>query len=356
MSPKIVVVVGARPQFIKHFPFEKAALGKLELITIHTGQHYDKNMSDIFFEQLKMNKPNYTLNIGSGNHGVQTGKMMIEIEQIVEQEKPDGMVVFGDTNSTLAGALVASKLHIALFHIESGLRSYNKEMPEEINRVLTDHISDLLFIPSKVASNNLLKEGINNGVENAGDIMKDLVKLVIDNGILNSKKASEESYYYVTIHRPYNTDEKDRLNTILNKFNELNKKVIMTLHPRTKNLCNKYLIDLSSFSNIKFIEPQSYFDNLNYLFYANGLITDSGGMQKEAYWLKKKCITIRKETEWVETLSHNANKLIFENLSEIQKELNIVPSKWDDTLYGSGNSADEIVDSIANYLKRIGFE
>ncbi|WP_299548835.1 UDP-N-acetylglucosamine 2-epimerase (non-hydrolyzing) [Seonamhaeicola sp.] len=351
MKPKIIVIIGARPQFIKHFPFEKAASGILDLKTIHTGQHYDKNMSSIFFQQLKMAKPDYMLNIGSGNHGAQTGGMMIEIEKIVEKEKPKGIVVFGDTNSTLAGALVASKLHIPLFHIESGLRSYNKEMPEEINRVLTDHVSDLLFIPSEVASKNLSQEGISKGIQNVGDIMKDLVDIVINDGILNNKKTNEEDYYYVTIHRPYNTDEKHRLNNILDSLNGLDKKIIMTLHPRTKNLSKKYAIDLASFLNIKFIEPQSYFDNLNYLFYSKGLITDSGGMQKEAYWLKKKCVTIRKETEWVETLNFNANKLVFYNLSEIQEELNKEPLNWDETLYGNGNSANKIVASIKNFLK-----
>ncbi|MDD7885926.1 non-hydrolyzing UDP-N-acetylglucosamine 2-epimerase [Flavivirga sp. 57AJ16] len=351
MKPKIIVVIGARPQFIKHFPFEKASLGILELKTIHTGQHYDRNMSDIFFEQLKMSKPDYTLNIGSSSHGAQTGKMIIEIEEIVEKEKPNGMVVFGDTNSTLAGALVAAKLHLPLFHIESGLRSFNKEMPEEINRVLTDHISNLLFIPSQIAFKNLLREGINDGIHDVGDIMKDLVKLVVNNGILKTSNEITDDYYYITIHRPYNTDQKERLEGILEELNKLNKRAVMTLHPRTKNLCKKYDIDLKSFQNIEFIEPQSYFDNLNYLFNSQGLITDSGGMQKEAYWLKKKCVTIRKETEWVETLEFNANKLVFENLSQIQEELNIAPLKWDDTLYGNGNSADRIVNSINRYLK-----
>lgn len=350
MKPKIIVVIGARPQFIKHFPFEKASLDKLDLIAIHTGQHYDKNMSDIFFEQLKMSKPEYTLNIGSGNHGVQTGKMMIEIEGIVEKESPNGMVVYGDTNSTLAGALVASKLHLPLFHIESGLRSYNKTMPEEINRVLTDHISNLLFIPSNVARQNLLQEGIKDGVHDVGDIMKDLIKIVLDENILSDGNKLG-NYYYITIHRPYNTDSKNRLINILEELNKLNLKAIMTLHPRTKNLADKYEINLKSFDNIQFIEPQSYFDNLNYLFNSRGLITDSGGMQKEAYWLKKKCVTIRTETEWTETLGGDANKLVFNDLSMIHKEMDLVPFNWDDTLYGSGKTANKIVDLISNYYK-----
>ena len=171
---KIIAIIGARPQFIKHFSFEKACKGKLDLITIHTGQHYDTNMSEIFFDQLNMNKPNHMLNVGSSNHGVQTAKMMIDIEKIIVDEKPNGMVVYGDTNSTLAGALIAAKLNIPIFHIEAGLRSYNKEMPEEINRVLTDHISTCLFTPSQISIQNLKKEGIVNGVYNVGDVMKDL--------------------------------------------------------------------------------------------------------------------------------------------------------------------------------------
>lgn len=350
MNPKIIAIIGARPQFIKHYPFEKASSGKLNLKTIHTGQHYDKNMSDIFFEQLNMTKPSYTLDIGSCNHGAQTGMMMIEIEKIIEKEEPDGIVVYGDTNSTLAGALVASKLNIPLFHIESGLRSYNKTMPEEINRILTDHISNVLFIPSDVAKKNLLKEGIIEGIFNVGDIMKDLVELLSINGTLINNNLLDE-YYYVTIHRPYNTDIKTRLQKILEELNKLNKRVIFTLHPRTKNLCIKYGIDLFFFKNIQFIEPQSYFDNLNYLFNSKGLITDSGGMQKEAYWLEKKCITIRKETEWIETLKNQTNKLIFDDLSQVQAELNKVPLKWDKSLYGKGDSAVKIVRLILNYLK-----
>ena len=349
--PKLVVVIGARPQFIKHYPFERASIGKLEIKTIHTGQHYDKNMSDIFFEQLNMTKPDHILNIGSLNHGAQTGKMMIEIEGIIEKENPDGMVVYGDTNSTLAGALVASKLHIPVFHIESGLRSYNKEMPEEINRILTDNVSDLLFVPSPTAIENLAREGISNGVYEVGDIMKDLVKLITENGVITeNNEPKDQKYYYVTLHRPYNTDIKERLLNILDSLNNLDKKVIMSLHPRTKNISKKFKIDLSSYNNILFIDPQSYFDNLNYLKNSNGLITDSGGMQKEAYWLKKKCVTLRKETEWVETLESNANKLIYENLLDIQLELQKTPNAWKDNLYGNGNCGEKIVDFISAFL------
>lgn len=347
-KPKIAVIIGARPQFIKHFPFENAAKDVLDLVTIHTGQHYDANMSAVFFEQLKMQKPHYMLSIGGGNHGNQTGRMMVEIEQIVEKEQPSGMVVYGDTNSTLAGALVAAKLHIPLFHIEAGLRSYNKEMPEEVNRVLTDHISSLLFVPSKLAVNSLKKEGITKGVQLVGDIMKDLVTYVKDQNLIGARKSSKP-YYYVTIHRPYNTDAEDRLKYILNQLNTLDKNVIMSLHPRTKNLIQRYAIDLSQFPNIQMIDPQSYFDNLNYLFFSDGLITDSGGMQKEAYWLEKKCVTIRKETEWVETIKLKGNTLLFDDISEMAKDIKKQPTSWHKNLYGEGNCAQQIVNSILKY-------
>jgi UDP-GlcNAc3NAcA epimerase len=350
---KILTIVGARPQFIKHFSFEKACLNRLELKTIHTGQHYDANMSDVFFNQLGMKEPDFMLHIGSGNHGIQTARMMIEIEKIVEDEKPDGMVVYGDTNSTLAASLIASKLHIPVFHIEAGLRSYNKEMPEEINRILTDHVSDCLFVPSDIANENLTKEGIINQVYNVGDIMKDLVCYIQKNDLIKPSTVSE-SYYYVTIHRPYNTDAKERLEYIMESLNSLDRKVMMSIHPRTSSLMELYSLDREKFSNIIFISPQSYFDNLSNLFHSQGLITDSGGMQKEAYWLTKKCITIRKETEWIETLKNGNNTLLFEDLSNINSILKEKSHSWDNTLYGEGNTSTKIVDIINEFGKRYG--
>lgn len=347
-KPKILAIIGARPQFIKHFPFEKACEDILDLKSIHTGQHYDANMSDVFYNELGMNKPDFLLNVGSGNHGTQTAHMMVEIENIFEEHKPDGVVVYGDTNSTLAGAVVAAKLHIPIFHIEAGLRSYNKEMPEEVNRVLTDHISSLLFTPSAVAVSNLSKEGIADGVHIIGDIMKDVVRFVQKNDLIKESFVNEP-YYYVTLHRPYNTDSKERLNTVLDALNILNKKVVMALHPRTKNLMKGFGIEKEQFNRICFIEPQSYFNNLTYLHHADGLITDSGGMQKEAYWLQKKCITIRKETEWIETVEHKGNILLFNDLDILKDEIERVPPLWDENLYGNGFSAEKIVKIISEY-------
>jgi len=209
---KIIAIIGARPQFIKHAPIELASRGLVNLVTIHTGQHYDYKMSQIFFDELGIKKPDYQLNAGGGNHGEMTGRMMIEIEQIVIKENPDFVLVYGDTNSTLAGALVASKLNIPVVHIEAGLRSYNRNMPEEINRLLTDHVANFLFVPTDSAIENLNKEGITRGVFKTGDVMCDMIRIAKERNIINE---SQSNFIYVTLHRPYNTDALARLNSIL---------------------------------------------------------------------------------------------------------------------------------------------
>lgn len=340
MRKKIIAIVGARPQFIKHYPFEMAAKEHFDVITIHTGQHYDDYMSKIFFDELGMSKPQYMLNIGSKSHGAQTGEMMAKIEEITLEERPDWMVVYGDTNSTLAGALVASKLHIPIAHIEAGLRSYNKQMPEEVNRIMTDHISELLLVPSEISVGNLEKEGISRNVHVVGDIMKDLVVYCKENNKLKDL-SSKGDYVYATLHRPYNTDEKDRLEYVLNSLDAVEYPVIFSIHPRTINSMKKFGLNRKDYSNIEFIDPVGYFDNLSYLLSSKCLITDSGGMQKEAYWMKRKCITIRTETEWVETLDNNANHLVFNDLSELNKLIN-KKSIWNEQLYGDGNTGNLI--------------
>lgn len=342
---KVIAVVGARPQFIKHAAIDIAGKKCINLVTIHTGQHYDDNMSKIFFEQLKITHPDYMLKIGGYDHGEQTGLMMIEIEKILKIEKPDAVLVYGDTNSTLAGALVAAKLHVPVIHVEAGLRSYNKLMPEEVNRVLTDHISDLLFATSEIAVRNLEKEGINIGVLNVGDVMHDMIRVA--SKIL--PKEERDPYIYVTLHRPYNVDDSDRLKNILDALQKLNLPVIFPIHPRTWNRMAEYRLSEKNYDNISFIKPLSYFENIRLLYSSVGLITDSGGMQKEAYWLKKKCITIRTETEWVETLENGWNTLLFNNfydLNEIHKPV-LGPYK---ELYGNGKAAEEIVERIRMFL------
>jgi len=344
---KIVSIVGARPQFIKHAPIELYFKDKIIVVNIHTGQHFDKNMSQIFFDELKMGKPQYMLEAGGLTHGQQTGKMLAEIEQILEVEKPDAVLVYGDTNSTLAGALAAAKMHIPIIHVEAGLRSYNKEMPEEVNRVLTDHVSSILLCPTDIAVENLAKEGIVTNVFKTGDVMADMVRIAQESGFL--KVETNERYIYATIHRPYNTDDVSRLSKVIDAMDSLPDKVIFARHPRTKKLMAKFGIKDESYKNITFIGPVSYFENLAYLSNAAMLITDSGGMQKEAYILKRKCVTIRKETEWVETLHDNWNTLVFHDLEKITEIYSLETQNHDSELYGIGNAAEEIYHIIERH-------
>lgn len=344
---KIITIIGARPQFIKHAPMEFTFQGKINSITIHTGQHYDERMSQIFFDELKMSPPQYQLSIGSSSHGEQTGKMMIEIEKIVLAEKPDALLVYGDTNSTLAGTLVASKLHIPIIHIEAGLRSFNKTMPEEINRIMTDHVSDLLFAPTSPAVENLKNEGITKNVYKTGDVMCDMVKIAQE----RMNEPSRNEFILTTIHRPYNTDDKERIFTILDQLNGLGVPVKFPIHPRTKNRLADFGIDISQFQNVEFLEPQSYFDMMELLHHSTCLVTDSGGMQKEAYIAKKKCVTVRSETEWLETLVNGWNTLIFDNLEELGTIIQKETGEYIPNVYGTGNAAKEITDII---LKELG--
>ncbi len=348
MKKKIAIIIGARPQFIKHAPVENALKKYFNTFSIHTGQHYDKKMSDIFFDQLGMNEPTYMLSVGSASHGKQTGVMIQKIEEVLLKEKPDGLIVYGDTNSTLAGAIAASKLGISIIHIESGLRSFNKSMPEEINRIITDHISDFLFVPTQLALINLKKEGLSDEkIFLSGDVMVDsllLAKKHIGN------KFYEKDYILLTLHRPYNTDEISRLIRILNVLNSVGKKVIFPIHPRTLNALKNSENEINNFKNINFIDSASYFDFIKLQLESSCIITDSGGVQKEAYILKKKCITLRSETEWIETLKNNWNTLIFDDLNNIKDVLNIKPGKYLKNIYGNGNSSEFIAKTLQNKL------
>ncbi|MCP4521854.1 MAG: UDP-N-acetylglucosamine 2-epimerase (non-hydrolyzing) [Cytophagales bacterium] len=344
---KIISVIGARPQFIKHAPIEFAFKEKVNSITIHTGQHYDKRMSQVFFDELDMSPPHYQLSVGSSSHGEQTGKMMIEIEKIVNEEKPDALLVYGDTNSTLAGAIVASKLHIPIIHVEAGLRSFNKKMPEEVNRIMTDHISDLLFAPTDPAIENLQNEGITKNVYKTGDVMCDMVRIAQER--MNDEPSSQ--FILTTIHRPYNTDDKERIFTILSQLNSLGIPVKFPIHPRTKNRLKEFGIDTSQFENVEFLEPQSYFDMMELLHHAKCLVTDSGGMQKEAYIAEKKCVTVRSETEWLGTLKNGWNTLIFDNLDELAEVIQQPVGEYTPNIYGTGQAAQEITDIILKHLE-----
>lgn len=342
---KILAVIGARPQFIKHAPIDLAIRGQAKLVTIHTGQHYDENMSAVFFDELGMSQPDYMLAIGSHSHGKQTGRMLESVEEIMVQEKPDIILVYGDTNSTLAGALAAAKLHIPIAHVEAGLRSHNKAMPEEINRIMTDHVSELLFAPTDLAVENLKKEGLAERTVRTGDIMFDMLKIAEESGVLGDHPLGEP-YYLATIHRPYNTDDPQRLQSILNALNGLGYRVLFPMHPRTKNIAKKAGIDLLVYHNLDIRSAVSYFQNLNFMAHSEAIITDSGGMQKEAYFLNKPCITVRPETEWVETLENGWNQLVYEDISKLRAYLEQKPGAYVDNIYGDGKSRFEIIDKM----------
>jgi UDP-GlcNAc3NAcA epimerase len=323
---KILTVVGARPQFIKLAPFSKILRENgINEIIVHTGQHYDENMNDLFFKELEIPDPDYNLGIGSGNHEEQTGRMLIEIEKVILKENPDLVIVYGDTNSTLAGALAASKLHIKLAHVEAGLRSFNKRMPEEINRVLTDHVSDILFCPTQTAVENLKNEGITNGVYLVGDVMFDALlhfSKISDmkSNILERLNIKPKGYYLATIHRAENTDNYERLKNILTAFSKMNEIVVFPIHPRTRKMINYYgLNDLLENYNVKVIDPVGYLDMLKLEKNAKAILTDSGGVQKEAFWLKVPCITLRDETEWIETVNLGWNRLVGSDVEKILK-------------------------------------
>jgi UDP-GlcNAc3NAcA epimerase len=344
---KALFIIGARPQFIKHAPIEIAAKGVFNTVTIHTGQHYDYKMSEIFFDELKMSKPNYNLGVHGGDHGEQTGRMMIDLEKVLMSEKPHFVVVYGDTNSTLAGALVSSKLHIPVVHIEAGLRSFNKSMPEEINRIVTDHLSTVLFVPTQAGVENLASEGIAKNVFLTGDVMYDMIRVCEKYNVIqtNNGNDNQDAYYFATIHRPYNTDDLNRMHKILIAFESLSLPVKFAVHPRTRQRIDQSF-DIHSFKNIHFSEPLSYFDNIRAINNSRLVITDSGGMQKEAYMLRKKCITVRSETEWVETLENGWNTLIFEQIERIKEAINQPTGEYITGLYGDGDAAGSIIEVL----------
>ena len=350
---KIISIVGARPQFIKLAPLSKKIREFHDEIIIHTGQHYDKNMSNAFFEDLKFNRPKYNLNINGGLHGFQTARMIEEIEKILIKEKPNAVIVFGDTNTTLAGTIAASKLDCIIFHIEAGLRSFNKHMPEEINRIVADHLSDYLFCPTDNGMKNLSKENLIDKSFLTGDIMVDSIKYALEisnsQDVLKKYSLKSDKFYLLTLHRPYNVDDIDKMKRILNSLSSLDFKVLFPIHPRTKNNFKKNNLEMPN--NIIVIDPLSYLDFINIQKNSKKIITDSGGIQKEAYILKKPCVTLRTETEWVETVESGWNLLlnpnINKNISSKIKSFN--PPLKHKPLFGE-NISEEMVSIINNLL------
>lgn len=347
---KIITIVGARPQFVKAAAVSNIIRKEHEEILIHTGQHYDENMSKVFFDELNIPRPDYNLEVGSGGHGHQTGLMLMKLEEIYLKEKPDMVLVYGDTNSTLAGALCASKLLIPVAHIEAGLRSFNMSMPEEQNRILTDHISKLLFVPTETACKNLQNEGINKGVYNVGDVMYDAVlhfkKLAEDKcDILNNINIQKNQYILTTIHRAESTNDHSKLTGIVSALNECGEKVVLPLHPRTKKYMKDY--NLSFNDNIKVIEPVGYLEMVALEANAAKIVTDSGGVQKEAYFMGKPCITMREETEWIETVTCGWNIIVGTDKNRIIKAINeFNPKGQREDIFGDGKAAQKILDKI----------
>lgn len=347
---KIITIVGARPQFIKAAPVSKILRTEHEEIIIHTGQHYDANMSDIFFNELKIPRPDYNLEIGSGSHGMMTGRMLEKLEEIYLKEKPDFVLVYGDTNSTLAGALAASKLLIPVIHIEAGLRSFNKAMPEEQNRILTDHISDLLLVPTEDAIKNLTNEGIKKGIYNVGDVMYDAVLMFKEiakskSGLLKELDVNSGEYILTTIHRAENTNDINRLRNMIEALNESGEKIILPLHPRTKKFIEGYGLNFNE--NIKVIDPIGYLEMLMLEENSKMIVTDSGGVQKEAYFMGKPCITMRDETEWVETVACGWNVVVGTDKNKILDNIrNFKPTSIQQAIFGDGNAAQKILNII----------
>lgn len=349
---KIATIVGARPQFIKIGPLSKKLRHQHHEIIIHTGQHYDGNMSEIFFQQLEIPRPKYNLGIGSDRHGAQTGKMLNAIEEVLIKEKPDLVIVVGDTNSTLAGSLAAAKLQIPIAHIEAGLRSFQRSMPEEINRIITDCLATYLFCPTEQSIINLRREGITKNVFRVGDIMFDVLKYSIPiaekkSNIISILSLKKGGYALVTCHRESNTNNKNNLSEIVQGLIDSHQLIVFPIHPRTKKFLKQYglLKNLQNSSNIIITDPLSYFDMLVLQKNAAMVITDSGGMQKEAYLLQTPCITLRDETEWVETIQTGWNVVVGAKAKKIVHTLkNHRPKiKSYKKLYGNGDSSSKMV-------------
>ncbi len=358
---RIITIVGARPQFVKAAMLSRAISMRnkegmsFEEKLIHTGQHYDENMSRVFFHEMGILKPTWQLHCGNHTHGAMTGQMLMDIEKILTDNQPDYVLVYGDTNSTLAGALAASKLHIPVVHVEAGLRSFNKAMPEEINRILTDHVSSILCCPTQTAVQNLHKENITKGVYHVGDIMYDAALLFGKEAeqrstILQTLGLSPKEFLLCTVHRAENTDSQERLCQIAQAWTEIaaSERIVIPLHPRTRIYLEKYnlLATLQQQSNILFTAPLGFLDMVMLERNARIILTDSGGIQKEAYFHKTPCITLREETEWTETIESGWNQLAGFHAKDIIKCLSTSNDRKEIQEYGDGNTAQKILDLL----------
>lgn len=354
---KIITIVGARPQFIKAAAISRVirdqCAGKLSEIIVHTGQHYDGNMSQVFFDELDIPRPGYNLEISGGTHGVMTGRMLEAVEGILLTEKPDWVLIYGDTNSTLAGALAAAKLHIPVAHVEAGLRSFNMRMPEEVNRIVADRVSNLLYCPTKTAVKNLAAEGIVRGVHDVGDVMYDVALFYRDKARQQSRilqKLGVEAGHFVlaTCHRAENTDDPARLESIVTALEEISGKisVVLPLHPRTRKLIKERGLE-QRLGRVQVVEPLAFLDMIALEQSAKTILTDSGGVQKEAFFYKVPCITMRDETEWVETVASGWNRLAGADPQRIVEAWSTAtrPAEHPE-LYGDGTAAHKIVNLL----------
>ncbi len=354
---KIITIVGARPQFVKAATVNRQfTIYGIEEKIIHTGQHYDANMSDVFFEEMEIPKPTYQLNIIANTHASMTAQMMMGIEPVLQAEKPDAVLVYGDTNSTLAGALTAAKLQIPIIHVEAGLRSFNMEMPEEINRILTDRLSSLLFCPTDAAIQNLKHEGFDSfptKIIKNGDVMQDAALYYAEKAQSKStiiKALNLKDFVLATVHRQENTDNPQKLQDIVSGLNRINREIqlVVPLHPRTKKLLHQVNLQ----PEFTIIEPVGYFDMLMLLQSCKMVITDSGGVQKEAFFFAKHCITLREQTEWVELVQHGFNQIVGTDPQKLLKSFQHFSNKTSDfnlNLYGQGKAAEIAVKEIVEF-------
>ena len=350
----IVSVVGARPQFVKAAALSRAIRREHTEILIHTGQHYDPSMSQVFFEQLEIPHPDVNLEVGSAAHAVQTAEIMVRIEPWLLTHAPDWVVVYGDTNSTLAAALVAVKLGLRIVHVEAGVRSFDRRMPEEVNRVLVDRLASLLLCPSASAVDNLSREGIRDGVHMVGDVMADVIARLgtsgHDNGLLERLGVRQGQYVVATVHRPENTDDAARLSAILSALEQVGEPTIFRVHPRTRSRLAQVdgALDRLARAQVTVMDPVGYFDMLRLVRDARLLLTDSGGLQKEAYWLGVPCITLRDQTEWTETVEAGWNVIVGADPSRILAAVRgFVPPAARPPLYGDGHAAERAVSLLS---------
>jgi UDP-GlcNAc3NAcA epimerase len=349
---RFVSIVGARPEFIQAAPVSRVLRRQHREILVHTGQHYDYRMSRVFFEHLQLPEPDIDLDVGSGSHGEQTGEMLVRLERALLDVKPDAVIIRGDTNSTLVGALAAAKLHIPLIHIEAGERSYNKRMPEEINRLVADRLSDMLFCVTQTAVSHLAEEGIVNGVYFSGDVMLDALQQNLpvaraESTILSRIGLPPGYYLLATVHRASNTDNPDNLRRIVSAFNAIREPIVFPVHPRTRSVIDR--LGLSFAPHVLTIEPVGYLDMLMLESNARAILTDSGGVQREAYFLATPCITLRDETELIETVQVGWNRLVGTQPEQIIETVrNFVPPDAHPPLFGDGHAAELIVDRITD--------